>query len=472
MKLFTSITSCALVAFLMLTPKNGNACSTFKLQKGNELIYGHNLNEGDMGVPGMIFINKRSIFKNGTTLNEIITKEQANPSTYSWISRYGSVTFNNLGKDLPDGGMNEVGLYIWEMNEEADYPKNKDLPKLMHANWMQYVLDNCLTLDEAILSASQFQIDGWTWHYFISDSNGNCASLAFIDGKVKVNKGVNMPIPGLFNTPYDREMELLKYYQGFGGLYEIELNNPEVPRFVKTAAMIRDYDLSINAVDYGFEMLKNISVYDAPEWSIIFDANRRNVYFKTRLNPEIKTFNMDAFDFSNDNPVQILDMDTQDGSDVINQFQSYSNEIMKSFLELKLIPLLPQEMVTSGGLTKQEFTDRLTNHAIKAEIPENQCFAGVWKTKPAASADDLEIEIKFKTNKNAVTAEISFPQTNATYQIDHLSLIGKQLTFTYKNQRGYLLEVTASINKEEMPIRIRTTENEAGRHFLYKQKNQ
>ena len=39
------------------------ACSTFKLQKGDSLVYGHNLNEADIGVPGLIFINKRGIFK-------------------------------------------------------------------------------------------------------------------------------------------------------------------------------------------------------------------------------------------------------------------------------------------------------------------------------------------------------------------------------------------------------------------------
>jgi penicillin V acylase-like amidase (Ntn superfamily) len=241
---------------IFLVSSEGNACSTFKLQRGSELIYGHNLNEGDIGVPGVVFVNKRSIFKHGRTWNEMYNKDGANASSFAWISRYGSVTFNNFGKDFPDGGMNEVGLYIWEMNENAEYPQDSNLPKLFMMNWIQFVLDNCSTLDEAIQSASEFQIDGWTWHYFISDSKGNSASLAFINGKVKVNRGENMPIPALFNEPYDRELELLKYYKGFGGLYDITLNDPKVPRFVKTAAMLRDYVPFIDAITYGFEMLK------------------------------------------------------------------------------------------------------------------------------------------------------------------------------------------------------------------------
>ncbi|MFA5848865.1 MAG: hypothetical protein WC833_03200 [Bacteroidales bacterium] len=461
-------------ASLVYPTANLMACSTFKLQKGNELIYGHNLNEGDMGVPGMIFINKRGVFKNGRTFSELINKDGKNPSGYSWISRYGSISFNNLGRDLPDGGMNEAGLYIWEMNEEADYPQNDSLPRLMHANWMQFVLDNCLTLDEAISSASAFQIDGWTWHYFISDASGDCASLAFIGGKVKVNRGREMPVAGLFNTPYDREMEVLRYYKGFGGLYDIEMNNPNVPRFVKTAAMLRDFDPSRNidpsrgAVDYGFEMLKNITVYDEPEWSIIIDAKRRNVYYKTRLNPTIKSFSMDALDFSNNSATLIQDMDTPKGGDVLAMFQPYSTQTMKSFLATKLIPLLPKEMITSGGLTPDEFADRFACITDKAELPANQYFAGVWKTKPAATKDDLEIEIRLRTNKNAVSGEIVFNKGESAYPITHIGLLGNRLTFTYKNKRGYLLDVQATINNNQLTAHLQTTEEDAGTFVLYK----
>ena len=104
--------SCIALALILLMPHQVSACSTFKLQKGDGLIYGHNLNQGDIGVPGLVFINKRGIFKLGRTWSELITKERLNPSSHCWISRYGSVTFNAFGRDFPDGGMNEVGLYI------------------------------------------------------------------------------------------------------------------------------------------------------------------------------------------------------------------------------------------------------------------------------------------------------------------------------------------------------------------------
>ncbi|KPK92985.1 hypothetical protein AMJ80_06170, partial [bacterium SM23_31] len=76
------ITSLLILFLVFLNPHTVSACSTFKLQKGNELIYGHNLNEGDIGVPGLIFINKRGIFKLGRTWSELTTKERLNPSSH------------------------------------------------------------------------------------------------------------------------------------------------------------------------------------------------------------------------------------------------------------------------------------------------------------------------------------------------------------------------------------------------------
>ena len=92
-----------------------NACSTFMLENGDELLFGHNLEQGNSQVPGLIFVNKRNTFKQGRTLSELMTPGGSDPSSEKWISRYGSVTFSVFGKDLIDGGMNEEGLYIWEM---------------------------------------------------------------------------------------------------------------------------------------------------------------------------------------------------------------------------------------------------------------------------------------------------------------------------------------------------------------------
>lgn len=459
-----------ILLFVLSNQQTVSACSTFKLQKGNELIYGHNLNEGDIGVPGMVFINKRGILKKGRTWSELANKDRSNPSSFCWISRYGSVTINVLGKDFPDGGMNEAGLYIWEMNEDADYPKNENLPKLNQMNWMQFVLDSCETVDEAVRCAAEVEIEGWGWHYFVGDARGNCAAIAFIDDKVVVNRDRTMPVPGLFNTPYKRELELLKYYKGFGGLYEPDLNDPRVPRFVKTAVMVRDYDPTQNAVDYGFKMLEKLTVWDVPEWSVIFDARRRDVYYKTRINPKIKHFSMNKIDFSNNTDVLILNMDTAEGGDVLGKLHNYANTKIRKFMESSVVPILPKEFFTKGGLTIAEFVNRFSTQSDAAALPENQFFLGVWQGKSKNKKDEEKVTVILEVKKDAVSGRISTSKKeDEWYKFEHLQLFDNKLTFTFKTDKKKFIEGKAVIENDTMEMNLFGVERDLGSYTLIKQ---
>ncbi len=361
------------------------ACSTFKLQKGNKLIYAHNLNQGDLGVPGMVFVNKRGVFKLGRTWSELTTARWENPSNYSWVSRYGSVTFNAFGRDFPDGGMNEAGLFIWEMNEDPEYPTGTGKPKLDQMNWMQYVLDNFATAEQAVQSASDIEISGWGWHFFVGDASGNCAAITFVDGKAVVNSGKSMRVPALFNTPYEREMEVASYYNGFGGQYEVDMTDPQVPRFVKTATLINKYKASEDIVDYGFGMLDSIAVFDKPEWSILFNVRSNEVYYRTRINPGIKKLALDKLDFTNTESAQILDMDAEVDGEVEEELHSYSNREMKEFLGTKVLPILGEEFFTVGGINADEFLNRMSSHCDEAALEKMQFFKGSWEDKESGS---------------------------------------------------------------------------------------
>jgi len=448
-----------LLIFSFLTiPISTYACSTFKLQKGDQLIYAHNLNQGDLGVPGMVFVNKRGIFKLGRTWSELTTANRDNPSSFYWISRYGSVTFNAFGRDLPDGGMNETGLFIWEMNEDPEYPENTGKPKLDQMNWMQYVLDNFSTTEEALQSASDFEISGWGWHYFIGDASGDCATLTFVDGKPQIHRGASMPVPALFNTPYDREMEVASFYKGFGGQYDVEMNNPHVPRFVKTAALIDRYTSSENIVDYGLGMLDSIAVFDKPEWSILFDVRGKNVYYKTRLNPEIKQLSMRGLDFSNKQPVQVLNMDINPEIGVEQALHPYSNQEMKEFLESRVLPILGEDFFTSGGLSTEQYLDRTTTHWEEASDAEKQLFKGTWEEK------DAGLTLILGTQGERVYGTIS--NSTDTYPLDQLHMSGNKLTFIFLTKGGRFMQVDAVPDMDQMDIRVRTTEEEAGTFTL------
>ena len=57
---------------------------------------------------GLVIVNKRNVSKTAFLKPE--WDDNGQPA--SWTSKYGSVTFNFIGREFPFGGMNESGLVI------------------------------------------------------------------------------------------------------------------------------------------------------------------------------------------------------------------------------------------------------------------------------------------------------------------------------------------------------------------------
>jgi len=353
-------------------------------------------------------------------------------------------------------------------NAEVVYPRNSALPKLNQMQWMQYVLDNSATVDEAVRCAEAIEIDGWGWHFFVGDGDGRCASIDFDDGRVVVHQGAAMPVPGLFNALYAREVELARYFRGFGGAYEPRLDDPRVPRYVKTAIMLKEYDASRDAVAYGFQVLKNLTVTETPDWSVLFDVRRRVVHFKTSLNPQVKRFAIADLDFANTSPVLILDIDIREGGDVGARFAPFSCEAMAGFIAALPLPAPFWEM---GGLRKQELVERLATHTAFAQQAANQPFAGCWRAKPGKPGEKPAWEVRLFCKGDAVLGEISGPEKLAERTaLEHIRLAGGKLVFTFKSRgAGNLMEARADIGPAMMTMELWGLEDPVGRFELFRQ---
>jgi len=92
----------ALIIILVLISYETYPCTSFILRDNNSLYLGKNF-DYPIG-SGFIFINQRNDIKTGVCI------PPEKPS--QWVSKYGSISFNVYGKDLPMSGMNEKGLVI------------------------------------------------------------------------------------------------------------------------------------------------------------------------------------------------------------------------------------------------------------------------------------------------------------------------------------------------------------------------
>jgi penicillin V acylase-like amidase (Ntn superfamily) len=294
---------------------------------------------------GLIIVNKRGVSKKA--MRSIVDNTGLGDPA-RWMAKYGSITFNQYGRELPSGGLNEAGLVVESMGLFRNTP-NRKFPdpdsriSILMQQWRQYQLDNCASVKEVIDSDAYLRIrprKGVHVHFLVSDREGNCATIEFLDGKMVCHTNDTLPHRVLTNT----------YALSIDFLEQDKIPEPDrfrsIERFIHAAKMVKSYkpEASASPLDYSFDILKSVSwsvdrdwkgtpYTSNTRWSIVYDQHNLSIHFRTHGNREIRTVRLSSFDFSCATPVKILDITAKLSGDVSESFADYTPQINRSMIE-------------------------------------------------------------------------------------------------------------------------------------------
>ncbi len=340
----------ALFAVQCLIFQGSYACTTFFLQKDGQMVFGRNY-DWVTGL-GTVHTNLRGLAKSSFRMD--------NGSTVSWVSKYGSTTFNQYGKEFPNGGINETGLVVELMwLNESKYPEADDRAGLNVLQWIQYQLDNCASIQEVINTDKNIRIvsTGTPQHYLVADAKGQAATIEFLNGKMIVHTGNDLPFPVLTNSTYQksagsiiRDKALTNTKGGF--------QDNSIDRFSKACSMIQKYQanhLNKTLVDYSFDILHEVSMDNFTKWSIVYDIGNKKIYFRTSGFPAIKYIDLTKFDYSCSSQPVAFDMNENSKGNVTGKFVYFSADrnkraIMDAFRESRTHVKVPGSMIESAAV--------------------------------------------------------------------------------------------------------------------------
>ena len=325
-----------IIALLLLIVYTNAAlpCSTFFINHQGKMVFGRNYDW--MADSGMVYTNLRGLAKTSAPTDD--------GKTISWISRYGSITFNQYGKEFPTGGMNEKGLVVELMWLDGTiFPKPDDRPAIGVLQWIQYQLDNNSTIEEVTASDKNVRIisNGTPLHYLIADANGHTASIEFLNGKMEVHTGQSMPQQALTNDTYSKSLS--SYSNG------ATTDNNSLERFSTVCNMIQEYKAdprNRSLIDYSFKILSKVAQGDYTKWSIVYDISNKVIYFKTQKFQQLRSFNFYEFDFSCTSDPKMLDMNRPEKGNVHSFFTNFSKDKNRSVFETTLEQSSPQIVLT------------------------------------------------------------------------------------------------------------------------------
>lgn len=308
------------------------ACTVMRFECDGHLLVARN-HDWPFG-EGLLVVNKRGIEKKGISA--------VKPAL--WVSKYGSVSFVQYGREIPFAGMNEKGLTVDILQLiEARFPAADRRVSVNAIQWLQYQLDTAQTVTEVIdslqvvrpvpLLASVEKI-----HYFVTDASGDVAVIEFLDGKAVVHHGTTPSQCALANTCWDESVEQL----GNASLGPAESS---LCRFERAVGAICDLPVGISnheRINYAFESLHRVAQESLTQWSMVYEPQEHRISFETAAAPQRRWIDLDDLQFDPETPVQILDVNSKHSGDLLPHLETYSSEANQKIVDSAFNRLMPE----------------------------------------------------------------------------------------------------------------------------------
>lgn len=239
---------------------------------------------------GFILENQKGIIKTA------FIKGDYKPA--KWTSLFGSMTFNQIGKDFPEGGINTQGLLIETIKlKSTKYPEPTGRSSVNEFQIVQYLLDMCENTKEAISLLKETDIveTNTQKQYFIADKSGDVAIIEFLNGKIKIYTGDDVKAPVLIEKEYEKSIKYRNEFRGYGGNRLLKRYENRQDFYVHACIKI---DKPLEPYTKHADMILEKAKTSSTQWQILYDIDKQKIKYVSRDKIDPKFFNLGGFKFN------------------------------------------------------------------------------------------------------------------------------------------------------------------------------
>ena len=339
----TTLVFVACVLGIVFASSPSLSCSTFSYVDSGHAYVGKSYDWDKE--QGLVHVNKRHV--NKSALQVFPTDKPL-----SWTSKYGSVTLNQYGRELPNAGMNEAGVVVEVMVlGGSKFPAADEKPSVNESQWVQYMLDMAGSVDDVVKLTEQVRLAKILipLHYMACDKSGACVAVEPIGGQLVVTDLAAKGNKVMTNDSYARAMEYLKNYDGFGGSKPIPTGRGSLDRFVIASDHIKKANnfAASDAVKFGFEGIEEVAS-GATKWRVVYDMDQQRVHFSTKTSTALKSTELGAFDFDCRQAVKVYDMASGESGNVSRNFKDYIKDTNSDLVRSSLGGSVPAALIQAA----------------------------------------------------------------------------------------------------------------------------
>jgi penicillin V acylase-like amidase (Ntn superfamily) len=414
----------------------GGQCTSACITNNGYAVLGSNNDTGYED--GMLYINKRGLKKTSRYMDS----SNLNGPYIEWTSKYASVTFAVQGYAFPWCGLNEKGLAFGTMALAQHVPPVDQRAYMTTNFWWQYILDTCETIDD--IRATDSLVRLWTMdHFLVTDRFGNSAAIEFVNGHMVIYEGGDLPISALTNTDYQTSAQTWEGVKHTSDSYS-NLDD-SLQRFCLAADLVDDFHSTTDAaaVNYVFNILETVGWYPKATESFVMDSKNLRMYYRTRLNPQIKYIDLFDFDLSCKSPVQMLEV--QNG---------LSGAISDDFKDVDWDEAIAQALDFSewyGDVYPQEYLDLIVSIITNYPCSEKKEEGALITADSAKPSADIRCALDPNTG-NVLVVWTELDATDQSYGQVKSAMLWRSLDGIYSASEYQALSDGKSYSSRPFPI--------------------
>jgi penicillin V acylase-like amidase (Ntn superfamily) len=289
---------------------------------------------------GALLINHRN--------REKVNGHPNSPVPFSWVSKFGSISFTQFGREFPIGGVNEKGLAVetlWLSVSDYPEPEEQTLPVLNELQWVQFILDRSATVEEAIFNSRHVQAVPImsAVHYFVCDKT-QCAVFEYLGGQLSIEKtDAGQRYSVLTNSSYAETLLNLRRYTNFGGNETIPNDYDSMARFARLANTLKNSPVASNFEDIATR-LQGVRSSSQTVWVLGYNLKDQKVEWQTKQRMAKKTFSFANLNFDCSDKTYGLDMNSALQGDVTSNLQELTPELNAALINQN--DFIPEELRT------------------------------------------------------------------------------------------------------------------------------
>lgn len=279
-------------------------------------------------IPTDIYVYPRGMHKLGHNL----------PGAVEWTSKYGAVYAVGYDGGVTEG-MNEKGLVVnglFCVGAVYGNESTSKRPPMSLAMFPAWLLDVCATTPEvvALMKEHNFNItgaefDGGTTsalHWGVTDSQGRCAVIEFVDGDINIYEGQDIPV--LTNDPTFPKMNAINdYWKKIGGDHFLPGTVSSPDRFVR-AWFFDNHVEKTGDADLGLSIVRTVMYNASVPYTYTISAEKNVSSTQWRSFSNIRDLRY-YFDIVTNNGIFYIDLNTLDlnpGAPVLKLFSKDSRD--------------------------------------------------------------------------------------------------------------------------------------------------